>query len=118
MNPGDIWLVSYPFTDSRTRKRRPALILSSSAYNRASPNAVAAMVTSNTERVGPYDIVVASSDPRFRQTGLLRSSTIRCATIFTLNKKLYERLLGRLPQDTFCKVRAKLASLFGLRTQK
>lgn len=43
---GDIVLVPFPFTDQMTRKRRPAVVVSSSAYHREQPDLILMAVTS------------------------------------------------------------------------
>jgi mRNA interferase MazF len=43
---GDIILVSFPFTDQTATKRRPAVIISSAAYNRQRPDLIIMAITS------------------------------------------------------------------------
>ena len=43
---GDIVLVPFPFTDQRSIKKRPAVIVSSSAYNEKMPDIIIMAVTS------------------------------------------------------------------------
>ena len=43
---GDVVLVPFPFTDLSDTKRRPALILSSGAYNEATGDVIIAQITS------------------------------------------------------------------------
>jgi mRNA interferase MazF len=43
---GDIVLVSFPFTDQSAAKKRPAVIISSPAYNDAQPDLIIMAVTS------------------------------------------------------------------------
>jgi|SRR5579862_2755256 len=45
-NRGDIVLVSFPFTDLSSSKRRPALVVSPDAFNRAMQDVVLAAITS------------------------------------------------------------------------
>ena len=45
-NFGDVVLVPFPFTDQRTTKKRPAVIVSSEAYNRERPDIIVVAVTS------------------------------------------------------------------------
>ena len=37
---GDVLLVPFPFTDQRTTKRRPAVVVSSAVYNRDKPDLI------------------------------------------------------------------------------
>ncbi len=43
---GDIVLVPFPFTDQSTVKKRPAVIVSSNAYNKKKPDIIIMAVTS------------------------------------------------------------------------
>ena len=43
---GDIVLVPFPFTDQSSIKKRPAVVVSSSAYNRDRPDIIILAVTS------------------------------------------------------------------------
>ena len=55
--PLDVVVVPFPFTDRRTAKRRPALVVSSASFNQAHEQSILAMITS----VGgdwPSDVVL------------------------------------------------------------
>jgi mRNA interferase MazF len=43
---GDVVLVPFPFTDQSAHKRRPAVIVSSAAYNTARPDVIILAITS------------------------------------------------------------------------
>jgi mRNA interferase MazF len=43
---GDVVLVPFPFTDQTTTKKRPAVVVSSAAYNSERPDIVLIAVTS------------------------------------------------------------------------
>jgi mRNA interferase MazF len=43
---GDIILVLFPFTDQSTTKKRPAVVISSTPYNRERPDLIIMAVTS------------------------------------------------------------------------
>ncbi len=45
-NFGDIILVLFPFTDQTTSKKRPAVVVSSDAYNNDRPDIILMAVTS------------------------------------------------------------------------
>lgn len=46
INQGDVVWVSFPFTDGRTSKERPALVLSNSGYNQDSLDILLCYITS------------------------------------------------------------------------
>lgn len=45
---GDIVLVPFPFTNQRTTKKRPAVVVSSTAYNTARPDLIVLAITSQS----------------------------------------------------------------------
>ena len=47
---GNVLLVPFPFTDQTSTKKRPAVIVSSSTYNRERPDIVLVAVTSQMQR--------------------------------------------------------------------
>ncbi|PIW85461.1 MAG: hypothetical protein COZ95_04435 [Nitrospirae bacterium CG_4_8_14_3_um_filter_50_41] len=46
---GDVVLVPFPFSDQTATKKRPAIVISSSAYNEVSQDTVILAVTSRIE---------------------------------------------------------------------
>ena len=58
---GDIVLVPVPFTDLSSQKRRPVIVISNDAYNRASPDVIVIAMTSNPAAV-VYSFRISSSD--------------------------------------------------------
>ena len=49
-NRGDVVLVGFVFSDESGRKLRPAVVISSAAYNRAREEVVVSAITSNVKR--------------------------------------------------------------------
>jgi mRNA interferase MazF len=58
---GDIVLIPVPFTDLSSRKRRPAIVISSSAYNRSTTDVVIVAMTSSTA-ASPFSFRITSAD--------------------------------------------------------
>jgi mRNA interferase MazF len=75
---GDVVLVGFVFSDESGKKLRPALVISSSAYNRARKEVVVAAITSNVRRrlFGDHLIVDwKGAGLLFPSTGILRTVT-------------------------------------------
>ncbi len=92
---GDIVLVDFPFSDQPTSKRRPALIVSSNAYNTSCDDVLIAQITSQTEveqRIGDHLV------QDWREAGLLRPSLIR-ARLATVDGSLILRRLGVMSKE-------------------
>jgi hypothetical protein len=49
----------------------------------------------NTSRRGAFDLLLEKSHPEFLQTGLRYDSAIRIDKVFTLNRRLIVKALGR-----------------------
>lgn len=106
---GDIVLVPFPFTDQTTSKRRPAIVVSSSAYHRDRPDLMVMAVTSQTRpamRIG--EVAVAS----WQDAGLLKPSVIK-PVIATVETGLVVRKLGRLSAGDRRAVQDALRAILG-----
>jgi len=88
--PGELVLVTFPFTGESGAKQRPALVLNENGDD----DVLLARVTTKSH-VSDFDIVV----DQWKSAGLLAPSTIRVHKIATLEKRLIRRRLGRLAQS-------------------
>ena len=88
----DVVVVPFPFTDSATAKRRPALVLSDeAAFNTPAGHSVMAMVTSAGNAPWPLDVTIAD----LPAAGLPAPSVVRMK-LFTLDHRFVVRRAGRL----------------------
>jgi mRNA interferase MazF len=93
---GDIVLVPFPFTDQSGIKKRPAVIVSSAAYNAARLDLILMAVTSQVRLATAFGEVAISE---WQKAGLLKSSVIK-PVMATVERRLIIRQLGRLePTD-------------------
>lgn len=86
----DVVVVPFPFADSWTVKRRPALIISSTGFNRVHHQSILTMITSAGSD-WPSDVVIQS----WREAGLIAPCKVRFK-LFTLDRTLLTRKLGTL----------------------
>lgn len=95
---GDVVLVLFPFTDASGAKKRPAVVIQSDAGNRRLNAVILALVTGNTQRapIEPTQTLIDIATSDGAQTGLLRSSAIKCEHLATIHKDLIDRVIGRL----------------------
>ncbi len=97
----DIVLVPFPFTNLKTNKKRPALIVSPNEYNK-NPDVIVAFITSNLKsrfRLGDHKII------DWEGSNLPKPSMIRMK-FATLDKTIILKKLGRLSvkdQELFIK---------------
>ena len=110
----DVVLLSYPFTDLSAIKVRPAVVISPDSENGVLEDAVFLLITSNTARLSPFDLVVDIIHPEFAATGLLNRSAIRVNKVWTLRNTLVRRTIGRLEPQLQHEILNLLASFFGI----
>jgi mRNA interferase MazF len=93
--PFEVVVVPFPFTDSNTDKRRPALVLSDDMqFNTLSNHAVLAMITSQKNPDWPLDTKIAGN----RKAGLTAPSKVRMK-LFTLDNRLIVKKIGTLTDN-------------------
>ncbi len=88
----DVVVVPFPFTDSATAKRRPALVISNAeSFNVPAAHSVMAMITSAGNAAWPLDVAITDG----KATGLVAASLVRMK-LFTLDSRFILRRLGQL----------------------
>lgn len=92
-NRGDVVLVGFVFSDESGKKLRPAVVISSAAYNRARQEVIVAAITSNVRRRFFGDYLIAD----WKGAGLLFPSLV--TGIFrTIKRTMIDRKLGSMPK--------------------
>jgi mRNA interferase MazF len=103
-------LIPFPFIDNPEGKKRPALILSSSAqFNMKIGASVMAMITTAGHNPWPFDIQIKDIEA----AGLTSPSIIRMK-LFTLDHRLILKKLGLLHRADQRTVENSLTLLFNL----
>lgn len=102
---GDVIAVPYEYSDLRGGKVRPAVIVSSDAYNLERPDVVAAGISSQIAKAGPYDHILADWD----SAGLRYPSLVR-GRLLTIEQSLIRRIVGHLSATDYAALEEKLAS--------
>jgi len=108
-NFGEIVLVSFPFTDQTGAKKRPAVIVSSTAYNLARMDLVLMAVTSQVRKPIKSDEIEIVD---WQKAGLLKPSVIK-PVFTTIEKNLILRRLGNLENDDVENLRTILQTILG-----
>lgn len=111
---GDIILIPFPFSDQTTTKRRPAVIISSNAYNNTSSDIVIMAITSQIERTFEIGECLIND---WQGSGLLKPSAIKPA-ISTIEQKLILKKLGTLSPEDLISMENALKELLDLRSKK
>jgi mRNA interferase MazF len=102
---GDVIAVPYEYSDLTGGKVRPAVIVSSDAYNLARPDVVAAGISTQVSKATSYDYILDDwSAARLRYPSIVRGR------LLTLEQNLIRSTIGRLSLDDLAGVETKLAS--------
>lgn len=106
---GDVVLVPFPFTDQITVKKRPAVIVSSNAYNRRRPEIVIMAVTSQIHGSSYFGDVPIQ---KWQHAGLLKPSLIK-PILTTVEKGLVLRRMGRMADGDRAALAGGLQTILG-----
>ena len=94
---GDVVLVLFPYSDQRTYKKRPALIIQDEAVDTQLPQRIVVAITSNLERTGPTRIKITKDCTDGKAMGLLDDSVIMTDNIQTIEPFMIEKTIGKCP---------------------
>ncbi len=111
---GDIILVPFPFTDQSTTKKRPAVVISSKAYNTERPDLIIMAVTSQIKPTSTIGEIIVQ---QWQEAGLLKPSAIK-PVITTIEKPLVIKVLGRLKEDDNKGLQESLREILGQTVRK
>jgi mRNA interferase MazF len=100
-NMGDIVLIDFPHTDTRSVSKRPAMVL----YDSGDQDVIVARITSQ-EYLMDTDYFI----PGWKESGLLIESYVRLGKLATIEKSFITRKLGRLDATDMSKVKAILTA--------
>ena len=108
-NRGDVVLVGFVFSDESGKKLRPAVVISSAAYNRSRQEIIVAAITSNIRRRSFGDHLIAD----WKGAGLLFPSFV--TGIFrTIKRTMVGRKLSAMPKSEMGAIDQKLRHSLGL----
>ncbi|MBI4920347.1 MAG: type II toxin-antitoxin system PemK/MazF family toxin [Devosia nanyangense] len=100
---GDVAVVPFPFVDMAVSKHRPALVLSTEAFNSNNDNTLFAMITTAKRSGWPSDVAIVDG----ATAGLIHQSYVRWK-VFTLPNELIRRTAGALGERDRAAVAAAL----------
>jgi len=106
---GDIVLVIFDFADGSGAKRRPAVIVSSDAYNNGRDEAIFAAVTGRTDRVLVGDHLIAD----WQGAGLFFPS-VATGIIRTIKQSIIDRKLGSMTISDMAAIDSRLRLILDL----
>lgn len=105
---GEIVIVPFPFSDLSGTKQRPVLIISNNDYNNTCEDVITCGITSN-KKESRYAIIIDNKNLIEGQIPL--QSSIKIDKLFTLEKTIIIKKIGRINKETFDKVKDGFFSL-------
>jgi mRNA interferase MazF len=106
---GDVVLVLFPFSDQTAHKQRPAVVVSSAAYNRERLDLIILAITS---QIRPSPGIGESLVTHWKQAGLIKPGVLK-PVLATIEKGLVIKKLGRLAPEDQEKLREVLDAILG-----
>lgn len=106
---GDVVLVPFPFTDQTAAKRRPAVVVSNSAYNTTRRDIVIMAITSRMREPLAFGETTVGN---WQGAGLVKASVIK-PVFATIEQGLVIRALGALSAADEATLRASISQLLG-----
>jgi mRNA interferase MazF len=112
LNVGDVLLVPFPFTDQQGVKQRPAVVVSSSAYNARRPDVVIMAITSVVRNANTALAFGEASLTDWQAAGLLKPSVLK-PVFTTIEQRLIIKQLGTLSTTDANALREVLRQVVG-----
>ena len=110
LEPGDIVLVNFPFTDLQSSKVRPALVLSIKGEDVI----ILGIFSRVSENLRDSWIKIGEANPAFKQTGLKKASIIKTEKITVVHQSLLRKGLGSISFELMQEVRQILRKTLGI----
>jgi mRNA interferase MazF len=104
---GDVVLVSFPFTNLQSTKKRPAVVISSLAYSQHRPDVIVLAITSRVHQPLSFG---ESLIEEWRRAGLLKISAFK-PLIATIEQATVLRTLGQLAARDLASLQTLLRDL-------
>lgn len=105
MKRGEIYFANLdPTVGSEIRKKRPVLIVSNNANNKAASTVTIVPLTSKTNKVYPFEVLLETND-----SGLPKCSKAQCHQIRTISKiRIIGRGVGLVSKEILLKINSAL----------
>jgi mRNA interferase MazF len=114
---GDVVILPFPFitTGGAQQKARPALIISNHSIRRRFDDLILVGITSQRiDNVFETEFLITEQTKCFSNSGLKKTSVVRCEYLMTVPKSLAVRKLGELPDNVMTVIDKKIKKSLGL----
>jgi mRNA interferase MazF len=102
---GDVVLIPFPYADFSVFKKRPALVVGEAEFD----NFILCQITSKAD-TSKRAVLVSSKD--FAKGSLNQDSFTRPDKLFTVEKSIIEKRLGRLENSKLIEIKRSIRQLF------
>jgi mRNA interferase MazF len=106
---GDVVLVAFPFTNLQSTKKRPAVIISSAAYQQERPDVILMAITSQIRQPMPTGEAILQD---WRAAGLPKPSALK-PLIATIEQTRVLKIFGKLSKVDQKNLEDALQSILG-----
>ena len=110
---GTIITANILFSDMAGAKLRPALVISSTEYNKKFADIIVLKITSAKEKPFPFNVDIADGDVFGGK--LKKECTIMADFPVTLAKEQVSGIIGRLSEKKLAETKQKMKTLFSLK---
>ena len=107
MEQGDIVLMDFSYSNLQRSKFRPALVISNSRYNSNSLDVIVLRITSKPKK----EWVIKMTNKDVASGSLVVESYVKVDSIFTIEKEMVAKVVGKLKKEKVKEVKMKLAEL-------
>lgn len=106
---GDVVLVGFPFTNLQTTKKRPAVVISDSAYQKGRPDVILMAITSQVRQSLAFGEYLLQD---WQQARLLKPSVLK-PLIATIEQKRIIKTMGQLSKTDQQGLQRTLQTILG-----
>lgn len=106
---GDIVLLPFPFTNLKTTKRRPGLVISPKVFNKSGDTTILLMTSNTATLPREGDVLVQ----KYKEAGLPKPTLVRMKFVTIANALILKRI-GKLPTADMKRVKAQVMRFFGM----
>ena len=104
----DIVLIPFPFTDLSATKKRPALVISYTDFNRKNQDILVCQITHNLKQ-RTHSVFINNGN--LESGNLAVESLIKTNKIFTIDKGLVIKKIGKVDTKTYLQVYNEICNL-------
>ena len=105
---GEIILLSYPFSNLKERKIRPAIVISNNNFNKKGDDVILVPLTSVLKEE-PYSFIIEQKDLFVGK--LIKPSRIRMDKIFCVDKSLILKKIGKIKEEVIKEIKKEVINL-------